>query len=351
MGLVTLPADFTPLPQIYLVHARQAFVARSLELLGRMIGQGSYLPETTSGGVGMPFIQINDPIFANGGQFIDRATFVRSLNINRRDITSNAGIIENKITGINNKGVVMNRRSDLMAFTDDVYIQGFSAEEISQELGKQAGEQVADDLCSTIIATLIGAVEAFTTTTHISTVWSDTVPVNLSPSLIDKGRFVLGDRYDALTHVLVHSAAHQDMRTDATQRSYTGVGNLALAGVDTTNYQGLIPTKRDDTLLVTTEAHHNLVKTFLLGAQVLEFGFYRPVTMETIRAINRETKTTQARWDYDLWVRCTARAYNDSAGGANPSNTTLSSSSNWTDSTSSHKELAAVELQHNASSF
>ncbi len=349
MGTVSLPADFTPLPQIYLVHARQAFVARSLEILGKMIGQGSYLPDTTSGGAGMPFIQINDPIFANGGQFIDRATMIRSLNINRRDVTSNAGIVENKITGVNNKGIVLNRRSDLMAFTDDVYIQGLSAEELNAELGKQAGEMVADDLCTTFVSTLIGAVEAFTTTTHVKSVWSDTVPVNLSPSVIDQGRFVLGDRYDALTHILVHSSAHQDMRTHATQQAYTGVGNLALQGVDTTNYQGLIPTKRDDPLLITTESNHNLVKSFLLGAQVLEFGFYRPVTMETIRVINRETKTTQARWDYDLWIRCTSRSYTDT--GANPTNTSLATSGNWTDNTSSHKELAAVELQHNASAY
>jgi hypothetical protein len=346
---VSLPSNFTPVPQVLLPHMRQAFVARSLALLGRMIGAAGILGNTSSGGPGMPFAQVNEPLFANGGQFIEGPTFVRMITANRRDITSNAALVEAAVTGVNNKGVVCNRRTNLAGFADDTFLTGFTNEQISAELGMQTGEMVADDLCSTIIAACIGIVEATTASANTVNVWNTAVRTNLSPNIIDQGRFKLGDRYEALTHALANSFAQQDMRSDATGRNFTGVGNLALQGADNTNWNGLVPTFRDDASLQIADAGFDKCVTLLFGAHVLEFGFYKPVTFESIRFINRETKTTDWRGDWDIWMRCTSRAYNDGAGGANPTNTTLASSANWTDTTSSARELALVEIIHNAS--
>ena len=334
---VSLPSDFTPIPQVLLPKARQAFVARALS--NAFIGSGS----------GFPVQMMNDPGFINGGQYLSGPTFKQLLSATRRDITSTSALTASKVEGVDNQGVICNRRSQLVEFADDSYIAGFSREAISAELGRQAGEMVADDMLSTIIAAIRGLVEAVGSSAHISNVWAASgTRTNLSPSSIDGGRFLMGDAMARLTHILTRSEAWRDMRSHAVGQAYDTVGGVALKG-DMNANNDLVRTIRDDASLTDSDAGFDKYFTMLMGAGILEVFFVKPMTIETDRRIDNETKKTQWRVDWDLGLRCPHMKYNSGAGGANPTNATLKSSANWTDTMSNHKELALVEIQHNYS--
>lgn len=334
------PSDFTPIPQVLLTMMRQGFVTRSLKMLGTILGGG-----------GAPIVSSGDPGFGIGGQYLDGPTFVSSVvTANRRDITSDSALTPAKPTGVNNKGVLLNRRSNLIAFVDDTKIGGANKEKISAELGLQLGEMVADDYCSILVATLIGIVEGMTASVHSASVWvASGSKINLSADLIDQGRYKMGDRMDQITHMLCRAGSNRDLRSEAVGRSYDAVGGLTLQGADNLNQHGLIKAIRDDASLAVTDAGFDKAITLLMGAGVLEAGFVSPVEVETIRIISNETKQTNWRADWDLYVRCPKMAYNSGAGGANPTVAALGTSSNWTDNTTSHKELPLVELIHNSS--
>ncbi len=335
----SLPSDFTPIPQVLLPYARQAFVARSNKVLGQIVG-----------GAGAPVELVGDPGFSAGGQYLEGPTMTRIVSANRRDITSVSAITADKLAGVNNRGVAVQRRSNLVDHADDTYIAGRSREQVSAELGAQLGEVVADDMCSMIIAALVGIVEAVGSSLHTSNVWSASVRTNLSADLIDAGRFLMGDRMDQITHMICRSEANRDLRSEGVGRSYDAVGGLMLQGADNQNQQGLIKAIRDDASLTVADAGFNKAITLLLGAGVLKIGFVKPVEIETIRVINLETKKSQWRADWDMFVQCPHMEY-DATGGANPTNTTLGTAASWTDNMTSAKEMALVELIHNASAF
>lgn len=336
----SLPGDFTPIPQVLEAHARQAFVARSIKILDVL--------ESGPGGGGA-IERMNDPGFSGGGQYGEVPTLVQSIAANRRDITSTSALTAQKLTGVNNNGVVLNRRSDLMSFADTSYIGGFTREDLSAECGKQIGEKMLDDVLSILIAAMRGAVEAVGSSANVYSVWSATVRTTLDPDVIDGGRVLLGDRSDILNYILTNSYSNRDLRGAAKVIAIQNVAGEALQGADNRAQWGLSKAIRDDANLTASDAGFDKYYTLLLGAGAIKYGFVKPIEIETIRYLSNENKATLLRADWDLFVQVQAMQYNRSAGGANPTVTALATSSNWTDNTSSNKEVPMIELVHNYS--
>lgn len=336
----SLPADFTPIPQVMGFHARQAFMARSIRVLGEM--------ESGPGGGGA-VERIGDPGFSAGGQYLEVPTLVNSVAANRRDITSTSGLTAQKLTGVNNNGVIINRRSDLVAVADDAMIGGFSKEQLSIEFGKQVGEKVFDDLLSNLIAALRGAVEAIGSSSLIYSPWSATVRTNLSPDVIDAGRALLGDASDLIKFFLTNSYSRRDLRADAVGRAYDMVGGQALQGIQDRNAYGLKCLVRDDANLTASDAGFDKYYTLLLGAGAIKYCFTQPVEIETIRVISNETKATQMRADWSVLIQVQSVQYDKTDGGANPTTAALATAANWIDNTTSIKEVPIVECVHNYS--
>ncbi|MCZ7645287.1 MAG: major capsid protein [Planctomycetota bacterium] len=333
----SLPSDFSPLPQVLLAHMSKRFVERSLEY-GSLLGPvGSESP-----------IWIEDnPWFVNGGQYIQAPYVKRIPGLTRRDITSTGALTAQKVEGGNNQGVLLNRRSELMKFTDATWIRNMPREQISAELGRQLGELVLDDLLSTAIAALRGMVEAVAE--HISDVWVTSGTKQLiTPAQIDAGRDLMGDAWSVLTHMLLHSSCNTDLRSDAVGRGYDTVGGATLKGDPNANGFGLKKVIRDDANLAVADAGFDKRLVFLLGRGVLMIGFEKQYMVETDRNLANENKETLWRADGELKLRSNHMSYNDGAGGANPSNSVLADSANWTDGYENHKEFPAVELVLNA---
>lgn len=337
---VSLPSDFTPIPQVMREHAEQAFVTRSLEILGTMVGPiGSEAP-----------IQMDTVSFAMGGQYIEQPIIKNDLGINKRDITSNSALTAQKLVGANNRGVLVHRRSDLVEFTDDVRWAGWSAEQLNAAFGRMLGPKVFDDMLSTAIAALVGAVEAVGSSAHVYSPWSATDRQNLTPAVIENAALLVGDRASALRYILTRSQPASDMRLDAAARGYDYVGGRALEGNRQTNTWGMKIGIRDDATLTVADGGFDKYKTLLLGPGAIRIGMPQPVEIEADRRIDRETKTSQVRADWSLSIHVPTMQYDGSTSGANPANSGLATAANWTDNTTSDREVPIVEIVHNTSS-
>lgn len=328
--------DFTPIPQILRAKMRQRFVARSLRM-GSLFGpSGAFVLAGLEG-------------FAQGGRYIDQPILKNSLTINRRDIESTATITPEKLTGANNKGVVVHRRSGLVDFSDDTMWAGWSREELSGALGEMLADKMLDDLISTAIAASRGAIGAVGSSAHIHSVWvASGERILLSPSVIRGARLKMGDHGDQLTMMLARAESYDDLRGDAEGRSYDAVGGQALAGRDGTNQYGLAHAVRNDASLTTSDAGFDKYHTLLLGPGFMRIGMPQAVEIETVRELGQETKRTQWRADWSPSIHVPTMEYDSTDGGANPTVAALRTTANWIDNTTDANEVPGVEIVHNA---
>ena len=334
----SLPSDFTPLPQVLLPHASKAFVERNIKVYGGLVGpMGSDAP-----------FWLDGDLFQFGGQYSDAPYFKNMAAIERRDVTSISALTAEKVEGGETVGILVNRRTKLYKFTDATWIRNATREQISAHLGKQLGERAIDDYISTCIAMLKGMVEAVTAAAHTKSVWvTSGTKVKLDPTLIDQGREKMGDAWEAITHMIMHSSAKTDLRAHGVAQGYDAVGGRTMAGDDNANGYGLKQNIRDDASLVTTDAGYDKYYTFLCGRGVLRGKMVKPYEIEVDRDITLENKATLWRADGDMNLRSDHISYNSGAGGANPTNAALATSANWTPGYENHKEFPAVELEHN----
>lgn len=334
----TIYSDFTPIPQVMLPHAREAFVARSIELGGLIGGPGS----------GAAIEVVGDMGFGMGGVYVDAPFVKNAVAVRKRDITSVSDLTPVQMTGANNRGVLVHRSSELVQITDDARWGGWNMAQLNVEFGKQMGEKVFDDMLSAAISMMIGAVEAVGSSDLIYSVWSATDKVTLSPDVIDDGRQLLGDARKNLKFLLTHSASLRDLRKDATGRGYDTVGGRTLAGQDGLNSYGLIIADRDESILTVADAGFDKYKTLLLGPGAVRVGFAQPVEIESDRYIKGDAKSSFVRADWSLNLQQPNSEY-DSTGGVNPTNTVLATSSSYTYNHTSIKSMPIVELVHNYS--
>jgi hypothetical protein len=344
---VTLPSDFF-LPQLALQYMRQGFY-ESLQPMQRLVSQTD---------MKAPICLVNDPTM-EVSQYVQGPTFARmgTGSVSLRDITSNSAPPPIKITAVNDIGVKCHRKAGPFEWTlDAARLAGLGNDDmtraaaVTQEIATQVGEYLGLNVQRSLIAALRGMVEGMTAAAHTSTVWANNSRTNISPGLLNAGLNLMGDARDSITHWLFRSETLQDLYSDAIGRSYSNVGDRALMGNQDTNTLGRVRAITDDPNLIATPGGFNKYFTIGMGAQQVYLYFTQPLTMYApYVATDRETVTIRLRWDFDFEIRGRGLAWNTGAGGANPTDAALVTSSNWTPTYTTHKEVRLVELVHNYS--
>lgn len=344
---VTLPSDFF-LPQLALQYMRQGFY-ESLQPMQRLV---------SSTDPNAPICLVNDPTM-EVSQYVQGPTFARmgTSAVSLRDITSNSAATVVKLTAQNDVGVKCHRKAGPFEWTlDAARLAGLGNDDMSRaaavtaEIATQVGEYLALNVQTSMINAIKGMVEAITGTAHTSSVWASGARTNISPSQLNTALNLMGDARDYITAWLMRSETVQDLYSDAIGRSYPNVGDRALAGDTDTNTLGRVKAMRDDASMNASPGGFQKYWTFGLGPQALYLYFTQPLTMyDPYVATDRETVTIRLRWDFDFEIRGRGLAWNSGAGGANPTDTALSTSANWTPTYTSHKEVRLVEIIHNYS--
>ena len=343
---VTMPTDFF-LPQLALQYTRQAF-NDSIQLMQRLVGSGPNSPVQL----------VNDPTM-EVSQYLQQPRFARmGLGlISVRDITSNSTATAQKLTAVNDIGVKLHRKVGPVEWTyDAARLAGLGHDDntraamISAEYGRQVGEYMALHIQRSVVAALRGMVEAMTSSAHTYTAWSASARTNISPAALSYGLNLMADARDSITSWVLRSETLQDLYADAMGRGYPNIGDRALSGNTDTNTLGKITAMVDDPNLTVSASPFSKYITLGLGAQVLQIYATLPFTSYIpYVATDRETVTVRLRGDFDIELAPRGFQWNSGAGGANPSDSALVTSGNWTPTYTSHKEAKIIEIVHNYS--
>lgn len=334
-------------PEVCAEYANKAFV-QSLGLYSLMGPEGS----------GAPIELMSDPVVAVEGQYKQRPVLdqMGSALVTRQDITSNSGVTPQKMTGSNEQMVKLFRKIGPVDFTYNVpIVTRADGEQLSRALGEQAGQQLALNYQESILAALNGMVDAMTATAHTNTVWAAATRTNLSPSVLSSGLALMGDRrefFKKTARIVTRSECAVDLQNDGIGRSYPNVGDRALQGARNTNTLGMgDPVEIDSSRLTVADAGFDKYITLLLGSGCLQIDFCQPMKIYPLLNI-LDNEQAQYRWRADSAALLGGHglSYNSGAGGANPTDTNLASSANWSVVYSQAREVQIIKNIHNMSS-
>lgn len=342
---VTNPSDLF-IPEVCAEYASQRFV-QSLEAWLKLMG-----------GAGSP-VEIEEMdsrgAFRVEGQYVQRPVFKRigSTLVAVRDVTSNSSLTPVKLTGDNEKGVKLHRRiGPVDVSVDAAFLSRATPEQISSEIGMQAGQELALNLQNSMIAAIIGALDGVASTANTYNVWAAASRTNLSPSVINGGLNLMGDQREEFrksASMLLRSESYNDLFADAYGRSYAGVGDKALKGDGTTNTFNMNPILVDNSLMTTADAGFDKYHTILMGAGACQVQLWGMRIYPMFQVLDQEQVVNRWRADADFAIGFHGKTWDSTNGGANPSDATIATSTNWDDVFTNRKEVRMIKLTHNYS--
>lgn len=334
-------------PEVCAEYANKAFV-QSLGLYGLMGPEGS----------GAPIELMGDPVIEVEGQYKQRPVLDRvgTTLVARADITSNSSVTPVKMTGSNEQMVKIHRRIGPVDFSYNVpIVTKADGEMLSRALGEQAGQELALNYQDSILSMLNGIADAMTATAHTYTVWAAATRTNLAPSVLNGGLALMGDRrefFKRTAKIVTRSECAVDLQNDGISRAYPNVGDRALAGARNTNTLGMgDPVEIDSSKLTVADAGFDKYITLLIGAACAQLQFVQPMKIyPLLNILDQEQALYRWRADSAALLGAHGMSYNSGAGGANPTDTNLASSANWTVVYSQAREVQLCKLIHNMSS-
>ena len=336
-------------PEVCMDYASQAFT-QSIGVMEELMGPP---------GSGAP-IEIMDPAvmgYGDQGQYIQRPVLKRigSGLVARRDITSNSDTTPVNITGDNEIAVKLNRRVGPVDYTvDSMRLSKLTPAQFSAEIGKQVGEEMALNIQNSIIAAAVGILGGVTSSANTNTVWSATTRTNLSPAVLNSTLALMGDQRDKFrreARILTRSEPTTDLITDLSGRSYNGIGDKALGGqIDMGTYGMGMPVMVDSSNLTIADAGFDKYLTLLLGKGFMQVWFPLPLTIyEVFQTTLPEQVLRRWRGDFDFVIGTHGAKWDVSNGGANPSDATLATTTNWDSNFTRHQEVRGLMAIHNYS--
>lgn len=338
MALTTVSDGFVP--EVAAEYASQAFV----ENLGMLELMGS--------GPDAPIQVVNDAVFAAEGQYLDRPVFKRiSSFVSSRDINGTSAATDLELTTGNEQAVKMHKKVGPLTWTADVYrVTRARPGSIEREFGTQAGEQMALTVRESIISAIRGAVAAMTTTAHTKDVWNASTRTNLSRALIQSWMDLFDDRQEKVAALIAHSRMHGDLIAEYLGAGVTGISDVQSKSRILRDTLGRMLYMATTSLLTTSDAGNDKYRALALGPGAVQIGFSQPLRIYDIfEDTSKESVLYRARADFDFWVGIKGMGYVDGVGGANPSDSTLATSSSWTPVYSDAREVLLGELVANYS--
>lgn len=335
----SLPSNFTFEPQLASEYAAAAFV-EAMQLLARSTGVVDEM--------GLDSIDL----YHGGGEFIDMPFFgnVASL-ISRRDITSEAAPTDLGITGLKERAVIVRRKAGPVKFTEDVFIRGIRRERVEQEIGRQIGNYAALEVRQRLLAVAKAALAGIAGTAHtVTSIYAaaDHATTLLTYARIQAMRMKLADAYNQLTTIVMHSNVFNDLLLDGlTTYKIETVGGYSIVTGDPRALGMRYVVVDDPSLRVTNGGNFVKYRTFLFGPGALRCIYQQRLRIEAERRLDFEAPYWRVLANFDFAPHLHGTKWTSAT--ANPDNATLATAGNWDESYNDHREVLAVDFEHNAS--
>lgn len=275
----------------------------------------------------------------------DYQSFVDADNsvVTRRDLTSVSGVNDLAPTEDEIISVKINRKYGPRAFNNHIMRNvGSSVEEFVMAIGRDYEQRKMKDMLFTTILALEAALDG---QTGIETDKTGASPDYLAPATLLDAFEKFGDEADRIVAVLTHSGPWFDfsrhlVATDKVDTVYTGL----LRSMDVPSFGrrfGVLDAtalKNDNGSLENTYAVLGLVE----GAAVCIESEPDEIAIERVTGLENLATRFQSEWAYN--IRLKGLKWDVGNGGANPTDATLGTTTNWDKAVTSDRNLPGVHL-------
>ena len=285
-----------------------------------------------------------------GGQFVDMPYFINvSSLVARRDLTSTSAPGDLDITGSEDKAVILRRRAGPVKFTEDVFIRGLRKESVEQEIGRQMGHFAAKEARERLISVATAALDNLSSGAHNNNQYQATgTKVKATLQTLLDTRMKLGDAYNQLQTVVMHSEAFVDLVSDQISNyKIENVGGISIVTGLPAAFGMRIVVVDDASLKVANGGNYYKYRTLLFGPGALGLIYQQRLRIEAERRLDFEAPYWRVLGNFDFVPHMFGMKWNQST--ANPDNTTLGTPANWSGAFNDHREVLAAQLIHNAS--
>lgn len=286
---------------------------------------------------------------ANGGEYIDMpyAPLIASL-VTKRDLTATTAPTDLDLTGATQRAIILRRKAGPVKFTEDLYVRGVSKESAEQEIGRQIGLKCAQDVKEAIIGMIIAALAGITSTPHtVATVYSTSAKVNYTYALLHALRMKMGDNYNMLSTVIMHSNVFADLVSDglATYKIQNVGGYSIVTGLPQAFGLNFLVTD-DPALRVANGGNYKKYNTLIVGKGALGLVYPQALRIEAERRLDFEAPYWRILANYDFAAHLWGTTWNSTA---NPTVAAYQTSSAWDEKYDDVREVLAVHQEHNSS--
>lgn len=257
--------------------------------------------------------------------------------VSRRDTTSTAAATDQALPEDEQISVKINRKFGPVAQTVDAWKKvGSDPREMSFVLGEMMAEEVALDMINTAILAGEAAIEGQAAFNYDAT--AQTTKTMTHTHLI-KGMALMGDFSGRLRAWVMRGKPYHDLLAQAVADNVFEVGGVVIAA-------GNVPTFNKPTVVIDapalTDANGSLIDTYntlclVENAIVIEESEEPPeIAFDLITGLENLVYRFQGEYSYNIKIK--GMKWNVGAGGANPTDGALGTTTNWT--------LAATNAKH-----
>lgn len=274
------------------------------------------------------------------GDYAKESFFTDAVPISRRDPTSTASVSATKLSDDEIVSVKLNRRAGPMKYTRDSFVKkGMGVEEASAVIGAQTAQKQAQDMLDSVSKAAVAAIKSVGSSALVH----DGTGGSLTWKKISKGRRLFGDNSASLVAALIHGDKFHDLFEDSLSNyKIENVAGAQIVSGDIAGGMGLTFVVTDEDGLIDTSTSPNTYHTVLMpqGAVTVEESEDFTTADEAITGNENITREWQGEYAYNLALK--GFKWDTTNGGANPTDSTLSTGSNWDVAASFNKELAGV---------
>lgn len=279
------------------------------------------------------------------GQYAKEAVFQNISDvISRRDVTSTSDASVKKLTQGELVSVKINRKIGPVELTADAIRKiGKDQQEVSFILGQMIGQHKAKDLLNTAILAVEAAIEGQGVDLNFDATGLTTK--TLTTEYLVSGMAKLGDMSERIVAWAMPSKAYFDLVKEQISAKITNVADRVVYGASpaTLNRPVVIsdiPALHDDNASQTDTYN---VLGLVTDAVVATESEQSEMVSQVVTG--KENLILRMQGEYAYNIGCKGFAWNVQAGGANPTDGAIGTTTNWVKVMASHKDLSGVRIK------
>lgn len=306
-------------------------------------------------GPNVPYMIDNTGLLQDTGSFLSSPKAGRIANLlTKRDLTSGSEATMKKMVFRDDIGVRCSMKLGPVSIAQSAIDRnklnyGF----LEQTVGQQFADAVGLDLRNKLVGITDALAAAMTSTLHDNSIYvASGTKATFEAKQIQKTLSKIGDRSDYLRGyggIILNSDCFYDLFASQVG---TLVANVAGEVLNTGRIasQGMNYAQCDaDSLKLANGSNYVYNKVLMVGPNVLDIQFTGVQIYDPFFDVKLENPSWVIQGNVEMMITAPGFKWNVSAGGENPDNTALFTSSNWTPTYSSHKEVNIVRCICNSS--